>query len=58
MTIKPVAKKRVRALFEGSAVLFDVPEAATLEQVAAMLAAAGRGHGTPLAVEISTKPIN
>jgi len=58
MTTKPAAKKRVRALFEDSAVLFDVPEAATLEQVAAMLASAGRGHGTPLAVEVSTKPLS
>ena len=46
------SKKRVRALFEDVAVLFDVDDDATLEQLAALLAAAGRGHGAALVIEV------
>jgi hypothetical protein len=37
-------------------VIFDLPEDATLEQLAAMLASAGRGHGAPVRVEVAVKP--
>jgi len=52
MTTKPTPKKRVRALFQDSAVLFNVDDSVTLEQITALLATAGRGHGTPLVVEV------
>lgn len=58
MTAKHPSTKRVHALFEDSAVLFDLPENATLEQLATMLAAVERGHGTPVWVEVSAKPIS
>jgi hypothetical protein len=58
MTAKRPSRKRVHALFEGSAVLFDLPANATLEQLATMLAAVERGHGTPIQVEVSAKPIS
>jgi hypothetical protein len=58
MTVKTPSMNRVRALFEDSAVIFDLPEDATLEQLAAMLASAGRGHGAPVRVEVAVKPAN
>jgi hypothetical protein len=48
---------RVRATYEDSELLFDIPPTATLEQVAAVLASAGRGHGAPVCVEVITEPI-
>jgi len=53
MTTKHAPAKQVRALFNDSTVLFDLPEAATLEELAAILAAAAQGHGAPLKVEVS-----
>jgi hypothetical protein len=52
------SRRRVRALFQDSAVLFDLPENATLEQLATMLAAVERGHGIPIRVEVSAEPIS
>ncbi|HZS82760.1 MAG TPA: hypothetical protein VFA50_07800 [Stellaceae bacterium] len=46
-------KNRVRAIYPDSAVFFDLPENASLEQLAAMLASIGRGHGLPLRVEVA-----
>jgi hypothetical protein len=53
MAAQRTARKRVRALFRDSAVLFDLPEQATMEQLAALLAAIGKGHGAPLHVEVA-----
>ena len=55
MTLKTPSTNRVRALFEDSSVIFDLPDDATLEQLAAMLTAVGRGHGTPLRVEVAVR---
>jgi hypothetical protein len=49
------SKKSVRALFEDSAILFNVDEDVTLEQIAALLAPAGRNHGTRLVVDSAPK---
>jgi hypothetical protein len=56
MTVKTPTTNRVRALFEDSSVIFDLPDDATLEELAAMLASVGRGHGAPLRVEVAVKP--
>jgi hypothetical protein len=55
MAQKTPSSNRVRALFEDSSVIFDLPNGATLEQLAAMLASVGRGHGAPLRVEVAVK---
>jgi hypothetical protein len=52
MTANPTSKKSVRALFEASAILFNVDADVTLEQIAALLVAAGRSHGTRLVVDV------
>jgi hypothetical protein len=57
MTVKTPTTNRVRALFEDSSVIFDLPDDATLEELAAMLASVGRGHGAPLRVEVAVKPL-
>jgi hypothetical protein len=51
MTANPTSKKSVRALFQDSAILFNVDDDVTLEQIAALLAAPGRSHGTRLVVD-------
>ena len=57
MSIDEQGTTRVRATYEDSELLFDIPPTATLEQVAAMLATAGRGHGAPVCIEVITEPI-
>ncbi len=47
---------KVRATYENSMILFDLPPATTLEQLAAMLTKAGRGHGSPITIEIVIEP--
>jgi hypothetical protein len=49
-------QSRVRATYPDDEVEFDLPENATLEQLAAMLAALGAGHGLPLRVELGVHP--
>jgi hypothetical protein len=56
MSIDENATTRVRATYEHSEVLFDISPSATLEQVATMLATAGRGHGSPVCVEVIIEP--
>jgi hypothetical protein len=53
MATPPARKKRVHAIFADSAVRLTVDDDFWAEQIAALLSAAGRGHGTPIAVEIS-----
>ncbi|MBV9523146.1 MAG: hypothetical protein JO010_10160 [Alphaproteobacteria bacterium] len=53
MSNRKSAKNRVRAVYSDSAVLFDLPENASLEQLALILASVGRGHGAPLRVEVA-----
>lgn len=52
MTANPTSKQSVRALFEVSAILFNVEDDVTLEQIAALVAAPGRCHGTRLVVDV------
>jgi hypothetical protein len=49
-------QSRVRATYPDDEVEFDLPENATLEQLAATLAALGAGHGLPLRVELGVNP--
>jgi hypothetical protein len=49
-------QSRVRAAYPDSEVEFDLPANATLEQLAATLAALGAGHGLPLRVELGVHP--
>ncbi|MDB5410077.1 MAG: hypothetical protein JWL84_4989 [Rhodospirillales bacterium] len=49
-------QSRVRATYPDDEVEFDLPENATLEQLAATLAALGAGHGLPLRVELGVHP--
>jgi hypothetical protein len=56
MTAKHPTGTRVHAIFKDSAVLFDLPENATLEQLATTLATVERGHGIAIRVEVSAKP--
>ena len=49
-------QSRVRATYLADEVEFDLPEYATLEQLAATLAALGAGHGLPLRVEVGVHP--
>jgi hypothetical protein len=53
MSDRRATKNRVRAVYPDSAVLFDLPEDASLEQLAAMIASVGRGHGAPLRIEVA-----
>jgi hypothetical protein len=46
----------VRATYEESELRFEIPRTATLEQLATMLAVAGRGHGVPVVIEIILQP--
>jgi hypothetical protein len=52
MMANPTSKKSVRALFEASAILFNVDDDVTLEQIAALLVAAGRSHGIRFVVDV------
>jgi hypothetical protein len=52
VTANPASKKSVRALFEDSAILFNVDDDVTLEQIAALLPADGRSHDTRLVVDV------
>jgi hypothetical protein len=47
---------KVRATYENSMILFDLPPSTTLEQLAMMLTKAGRGHGSPITIEIVIEP--
>jgi hypothetical protein len=47
---------KVRATYENSMLLFDLPPATTLAELATILAKAGRGHGSPIAIEIVVDP--
>jgi hypothetical protein len=47
---------RVRATYEESELQFELPPTTTLEQLATMLAVAGRGHGIPVVIEIIVQP--
>jgi hypothetical protein len=44
---------RVRVTFRNSAVLFDLSQSTTFEELALMLAIVGRDDGRPLRVEIA-----
>lgn len=55
MTPQPRATARIRALYRHNAVLFDMPQTATMEELAEILAAVGREYGTPLQVEIAVR---
>lgn len=48
-------QSRVRATYSDDEVEFDLPASATLEQLAATLAALGAGHGLPLRVELGVR---
>jgi hypothetical protein len=50
---RKAAKNRVYAQYEDSAVLFDLPENATLEQLCEMLSTISHGHGRPLRVDVA-----
>jgi hypothetical protein len=49
-------QSRVRATYNDDEVEFELPANATLEQLAATLAALGAGHGLPLRVELGVRP--
>jgi hypothetical protein len=55
MTKCKTATNRVYAQYEDSAVLFDLPENATLEQLCEMLVTLGQGHGRPVRVDIAVR---
>jgi hypothetical protein len=56
MLIDEQPTTRVRATYEESELRFEIAPTATLEQLAAMLAVAGRGHGVPVVIEIIVQP--
>jgi hypothetical protein len=53
MSKQKPSNTRVRALYRDSTVLFDMPARTTMGELAAVLAAFGRGHGAPLEVEVA-----
>jgi hypothetical protein len=55
MTNRKATKNRVYAQYEDSAVLFDLPENATLEQLCEMLVTLGQGHGRPVRVDVAVR---
>jgi hypothetical protein len=55
MTTRNKATNRVYAQYEDSAVLFDLPENATLEQLCEMLVNLGQGHGRPVRVDVAVR---
>jgi len=46
---------RVRALYRDSAVLFDMPQTATMGELAEILAVIASQHGAPLKIEVAVK---
>lgn len=55
MTALKHGQSRVRATYPDEEVEFDLPANATLEQLAASLAALGAGHDLPLRVELGIR---
>ena len=55
MTKHKATTNRVYAQYEDSAVLFDLPEDATMAQLCEMLVALGQGHGRPVRVNVAAR---